>query len=88
VNKTDGNGQTALYWAAKGGHPAVMQLLLENGADIEAKNSKGWTPLHSAAGRGNEAVVYLLLEKGQMRKQRIRVKGWRYTRRLGVGIRR
>jgi ankyrin repeat protein len=63
VNKTDGNGQTALYWAAKGGHPAVMQLLLENGADIEAKNSKGWTPLHSAAERGNEAVVYLLLEK-------------------------
>lgn len=64
VNETDGNGQTALFWAAKGGHPAVIQLLLENGADIKAKNSKGWTPLHSAADRGNEAVVCLLLKKG------------------------
>lgn len=64
VNKRDSNDQTALHWAAKGGHSAVVQLLLENGADIEVKNSNGLTPLHSAAERGNEAVAYLLLKKG------------------------
>jgi ankyrin repeat protein len=47
------------------GHKAVVQLLLEKGADLESKdNRNGQTPLSWAAERGHEAVVKLLLEKG------------------------
>jgi ankyrin repeat protein len=43
----------------------VVRLLLEKGADIEAKtNGYGWTALYRASGGGHEAVVRLLLEKG------------------------
>src|SRR3984957_14134351 len=45
-----------------------MRLLLENGADVEAKGSwgkrEGGTALHLAAKNGREAVVRLLLENG------------------------
>jgi ankyrin repeat protein len=43
----------------------VVKLLLEKGAEIEAKDSEyGRTPLSWAAFDGHEAVVKLLLEKG------------------------
>jgi ankyrin repeat protein len=49
---------------AENGHEAVIRLLLEKGAEINAKGKFGWTPLSLAAGSGHEAVVRLLLEKG------------------------
>lgn len=39
-------------------------LLLENGAEINAKDESGWTSLHQAAKGGRADVVQLLLEKG------------------------
>jgi ankyrin repeat protein len=42
----------------------TVKLLLEKGADIEAKTSNGRTTLYVAASNGHEAVVRLLLEKG------------------------
>lgn len=53
-----------LLSAARNGHEAVVRQLLENGADIEAKNMYGWTALHWTAFNGHETVVRLLLEKG------------------------
>jgi ankyrin repeat protein len=41
----------------------VVQLLLEKGADVEAKNQYRRTALHVPAGRGHEAVVRLLESK-------------------------
>jgi ankyrin repeat protein len=41
-----------------------VKLLLEKGAELEAKDSSGWTALSYAARYGNEAVVKLLLEIG------------------------
>jgi ankyrin repeat protein len=53
-----------LLWAAEEGHEAVVKLLLEKGAELEAKDSSGWTALIWAAEKGHEAVVKLLLKKG------------------------
>ncbi|RYP11971.1 hypothetical protein DL767_011540 [Monosporascus sp. MG133] len=58
------DGETLLRWAAEGGHEAVMQQLLETGADVHARGKDGRTALSYAAERGHEAVVQQLLETG------------------------
>jgi ankyrin repeat protein len=35
VKVEDCSGRTVLYWAARGRHEAMVQQLLENGADID-----------------------------------------------------
>ncbi|GLB45326.1 hypothetical protein LshimejAT787_2100860 [Lyophyllum shimeji] len=56
---------TPLYRAADNGHGEVVQVLLEHGADINAKDIDGKTALHGAAAAWSSlAVVRLLLEKG------------------------
>ena len=64
LNKKDDGGRTALIWAAKGGYSAIVQLLLEKGADVDTKDHFGDTALISAAIGGYSAIVQLLLEKG------------------------
>ncbi|KAH6988821.1 hypothetical protein BKA56DRAFT_709913, partial [Ilyonectria sp. MPI-CAGE-AT-0026] len=55
---------TDLMVASYYGHRVIVKLLLEKGAEIEAKDSEhGRTPLSWAAGNGHEAIVKLLLEK-------------------------
>ena len=57
--------QSSLPKAAANGHVAVVKLLVEKGAKLEAKDERnGLTPLLWAAANGHEAVVKLLLEKG------------------------
>ncbi|KFY32155.1 hypothetical protein V493_00461 [Pseudogymnoascus sp. VKM F-4281 (FW-2241)] len=60
----DSYGRTPLSWAAGCGHEAVAQLLLNKGAEVDAKNKNGETPLYLAAQRGHKAVAQLLLNKG------------------------
>ncbi len=43
---------------------ALVRLLLEHGADVNARAALGVTPLHTAASRGNAPLVALLLERG------------------------
>jgi ankyrin repeat protein len=56
--------KTPLHCAAEEGHEATVKLLLEKGADIEAKDHDHQAPLHCAAEAGHTAIVKLLLEKG------------------------
>lgn len=57
---------TVLYWAAYGGHLAVVKYLVGQGADINKTDadSGGWTPLHVAADVGHLAVVQYLVGQG------------------------
>ncbi len=61
VNKT---GWTPLHYAATGGHLALLNLLLENHAYIDAESPNKTTPLMMAAQYGNAESVKLLLEAG------------------------
>lgn len=63
ISIRDSYGQTALHNAAFS-HDAVVELLIEKGADCSARDKAGQTALHHAAHSGNEAVVRLLLKKG------------------------
>ncbi len=66
VNATEEGQCTPLHLAAVMGHKAVVEYLLEQGANIEAKNILDTTPLHWAAIQGHTAVVeYLLKRRGR-----------------------
>ena len=58
-------GHTPLHAAALEGHAEVVGLLIDAGADVNARTSgTKTTPLHSAAGGGHAEVARLLLEHG------------------------
>jgi ankyrin repeat protein len=62
VNKPSGPGRwTALQYAADGGHKAMVELLAERGADINARNDNGETALHLAAAKGYLSVAEALI---------------------------
>jgi ankyrin repeat protein len=61
VNKP---GWAPLHYAATGGHVAIMKVLLENYAFIDAQSPNGTTPLMMAAMYGSVAAVQLLLDEG------------------------
>jgi ankyrin repeat protein/mono/diheme cytochrome c family protein len=61
VKGKDEGGSTALHHAAGYGPLANVQLLIDKGADVNAKNRRGSTPLHWAI--HDEAKVRLLLSK-------------------------
>ena len=59
-----GPGATPLFWAVYGHpDPAVPELLVRAGADIDARAASGWTPLHMAATL-NPVLFPILLELG------------------------
>ena len=61
VNKP---GWAPLHYAATRGHLAIMNLLLEHHAYIDASSPNGTTPLMMAAFYGTPSAVKLLLEAG------------------------
>ena len=58
------SGATLLSTAAVMGHTKAVAILLEHGADINAKSRDGGTALHTAAFFGRIETAKLLLEKG------------------------
>ncbi len=65
VNAAQGDGMTALHWAALNGDTATMELLLYAGAVIEPTTRLGgYTPLHLASREGQGGTVAALLEAG------------------------
>ncbi len=58
------SGSTLLATAALMGHTEIVALLVEQGANINAKSRDGSTALHTAAFLGRAETVKFLLEKG------------------------
>ena len=57
-------GWSPLLRAATNGQEAMVRLLIENGADIEARSPNNGTPLSCAAEGNDGAIVEFLLKKG------------------------
>lgn len=57
-------GMTPLHCAAQRGNEAMVDLLLDSGADINAQTAKGDTALHLATVKGERRVMKLLLARG------------------------
>jgi uncharacterized protein len=65
VNAAQGDGMTALHWAADKGDVELARLLLVAGANVRASTRIGaYTPVFLAARSGHAAVVKTLLEAG------------------------
>ncbi len=65
VNVPQGDGMTALHWAAERADAALVRILLEAGAAVDAVTRIGdYTPLHLAAKAGSADAVEALLEAG------------------------
>ncbi|MGE3512317.1 MAG: ankyrin repeat domain-containing protein [Vicinamibacterales bacterium] len=64
VNAPQGDGATALHWAAHRNDVAAADLLLRAGAAVNAANDLGATALWLASLNGSDAMVKRLLEAG------------------------
>lgn len=65
VNVAQGDGSTALHWAAYRGDLEMTQALLKAGANVKAVTRIGsMSPLFMAAKGGNAAVIEALLKAG------------------------
>ena len=42
----------------------IAELLIEKGADVNAKSNRGYTPLHEASDHGKIEIIDLLIAKG------------------------
>ena len=65
VNQRHGyDNKTALHIAAKKNLLEAAKWLINEGADLEAKDNTGWTPLHLAAVFDSVDVARLLISRG------------------------
>jgi len=65
VNAAQGDGMTALHWAARNGDAELTQMLLFAGANVKATTRLGgYTPLMMAAEQGHATVIATLVSGG------------------------
>ncbi|XP_060055822.1 arf-GAP with coiled-coil, ANK repeat and PH domain-containing protein 3 isoform X4 [Erinaceus europaeus] len=61
---TDDEGKTPLVQAVLGGSLIICEFLLQNGADVNQRDSRGRAPLHHATLLGRTGQVCLFLKRG------------------------
>ena len=61
INAVQGDGMTALHWAAENNNTKLASILIKNGADITAGTRIGqYKPLHIAARKGNTNIIDII----------------------------
>jgi ankyrin repeat protein len=60
----DNNEMTPLHLAAQLGSKEIAEILIFNGANVNAKTKSGTTPLHAAAREGHKEIENLLIKHG------------------------
>ncbi|CAB0032986.1 unnamed protein product, partial [Trichogramma brassicae] len=65
VSATNVQGDTALHFASKWGYSGIVELLMEHGADVQARNRRGQTPMTLAH---SNLVAKLLEAQPSMKK--------------------
>ena len=68
-------GKTPLSQAASGGHKEVAELLIAEGADVNAKDAYGTTPLDSAIKRRRTETADLLRKHGGKTGRELKAEG-------------
>jgi hypothetical protein len=58
------SGRTPLHYAAENGRVEIVRLLLQSGAEVNARSNDGRTPLNLAAFYGHVDILHLLVENG------------------------
>jgi ankyrin repeat protein len=61
---TNSQNNLPLHAAAAGKHREIVDLLLDNGADVDARQEGGWVALHEAAQDGDVEMIGALLAHG------------------------
>ena len=64
MNAVDDDEKTALHYVAENGRVDLMNVLIQNGADVSAVTENKWTALHRAARYGHVDVTKVLLRNG------------------------
>jgi ankyrin repeat protein len=65
VNAAQGDGMTALHWAAMNGDAELAQMLIFAGANVRATTRLGtYTPLYLASQQGHGSVIQALVKAG------------------------
>ena len=52
----DNGGRTALQAACYGGNSRIVELLIENGLNVNQQDRDGWSPLYIACERRNTEI--------------------------------
>jgi ankyrin repeat protein len=68
IRSTNQMTNTPLHAALAGRRGDVARVLIDAGADVNARQHGGWVPLHSAAANGDRDIVDLLIARGADRK--------------------
>lgn len=74
VNSRDEKGRTALHFACGMASADIARVLVDAGADLNARDVDECTPLHMAAIYGRCDCVKLLLEHGKLSLRNVHFK--------------
>lgn len=64
INPRADEGWTPLHIASHNGHSKIVDLLIKNRADVDAKDYRHITPMHAASWNGHDLVVEQLCNAG------------------------
>ena len=73
VDGRDVDSLTAMHFAAINGNPRIMQMLIENRAELNppaSEKKRRWTPIHYAAKYGNREIMELLISSGISKEEK------------------